>query len=83
MSKIKVNLIVDNSKKIEPSEKLSDIRIEFKISDELVFQTNDGFNIMKDDEEDYTVEEALIDNNKIILKKEEIVVNAQYSNRRE
>lgn len=78
MSKIKVNFIVDNSplysKKIEPSEKLSDIRIQFKISDELVFQTNDGFNILQDDEKDYTVEEALIDNTKIILKKKENVV---------
>lgn len=75
MSKIKVNFIVDDSplysKKIEPSEKLSDIRKKYNISDDLLFQTNDGFNVLKEDESDYTVGESLIDQNKIILKKEE------------
>jgi hypothetical protein len=74
MSKIKVNFIVDNkplySKKVEPTEKLSDIRKKFGIEEEYFFQTNDGFNILKDDEIDYNVEDSLIDNNKIILKKE-------------
>jgi len=74
MSKIKVNFVVDNtplySKKVEPSEKLSDIRKKFGIGEEYFFQTNDGFSILKDDEIDYNIEDSLIDNNKIILKKE-------------
>ena len=76
MSKIKVNFVVDNtplySKKVEPSEKLSDIRKKYNIGEEYFFQTNDGFNILKDDEPDYNVEDSLIDNNKILLKKETI-----------
>ena len=75
MSKVKVNFIVDNnplySKKVELSEKLSDIRIKFKIEDEYIFQTNDGFDILKEDEKDYLIEDSLVDNNKIILKKNE------------
>ena len=75
MSKIKVNFLVDNtplySKKVEPTEKLSDIRKKYNIDDDLLFQTNDGFSILKGDEVDYTVEEALIDKTKIILKKDE------------
>ena len=60
MSKIKINFIVDNnplySKKIESSEKLSSLRSKLNISDNLYFQTNDGYDILKEDEEDYTVE---------------------------
>ena len=73
MSKIKVNFIVDNtpfySKKVENSETLADIREKFKIGDEYLFQTNDGFDILKDDEKDYSIEDSLIDQTKIILKK--------------
>jgi energy-coupling factor transporter ATP-binding protein EcfA2 len=56
---------------VELSEKLSDIRIKFKIEDEYIFQTNDGFDILKEDEKDYLIEDSLVDNNKIILKKNE------------
>ena len=75
MSKIKINFIVDNnplySKKIESSEKLSSLRSKLNISDNLYFQTNDGYDILKEDEEDYTVEDSLINNNQIVLKKKE------------
>ena len=57
------------SKKLEPSETLSDIRNKMKIEDQYSFQTNDGFDILKEDEKEYTIKESLIDNNKIILKK--------------
>ena len=70
MSKIKVNFMVNlYSKKLEPSETLSDIRNKMKIEDQYSFQTNDGFDILKEDEKEYTIKESLIDNNKIILKK--------------
>ena len=75
MSKIKINFIVDNnplySKKIESSEKLSSLRSKLNITDNLYFQTNDGYDILKEDEEDYTVEDSLINNNQIVLKKKE------------
>ena len=75
MSKVKINFIADNnplcSKKLENTEKLSEIRIKLKISDELVFQTNEGYDILKEDEEDYTIEDCLIEGNKIVLKKKE------------
>ena len=75
MSKIKINFIVDNnplySKKLLPSEKLPDLRNQLNIPNDLIFQTNEGFPILKGDEEDYTVEDCLTEGNKIILKKEE------------
>ena len=72
MPKIKINFVVDDnplySKKLENSEKLSELRSKLNIPDELIFLTNDGFDIQKGDEEEYTVEDSLKDN-KIILKK--------------
>ena len=73
MSKIKVNFVVNDeplySKKIETSENLPNLRNKYNISDELIFRTNDGFDILKEDENDYTVEDCLIEGNKILLKK--------------
>ena len=79
--KIKVKFLLNNtplySKKIEPSKKLSEIRKNFEISEEYIFQTNDGYDILKDDEDDYTVEESLIDKDKIVMKtaKPQIKIN--------
>lgn len=71
--KIKVKFLLDNiplyTKKIESSQKLSDIRKNLNISNEYIFKTNDGFDILKEDEADYTVGESLIDNDKIVMKK--------------
>ena len=68
-----MNFIVNNnplySKKVENSQTWVDIREKFKIIDEYLFQTNDGFDILKDDEKDYSIEDSLIDQTKIILKK--------------
>ena len=76
MSKIKINFIVDNnplySKKLEPSEKLPDLRSKLNLSEDLIFQTNDGFDVLKEDEKDYIVEDCLTKENKIILKKVEL-----------
>ena len=73
MSKIKVNFIVDKaplySKKIAPSESIKNLRINYNISNELIFLTNDGFDILKEDEKDYTVEDCITEENKVILKK--------------
>ena len=75
MSKIKVNFVVNDeplySKKIEPSENLPNLRSKYNISDDLIFRTNDGFDILKEDENDYTAEDCLIEGNKILLKKSE------------
>ena len=58
MSKIKVNFLVDNnplySKKVNSKESISEIRNKYNISDELLFQTNDKFDLLKEDEGDYT-----------------------------
>lgn len=48
---------------------MSDVRSKLNISEEYLFQTNDNFDILKEDEEDYTIEDSLIDDSKIILKK--------------
>ena len=73
MPKIKINFVVDDnplySKKLENSEKLSELRSKLNIPDELIFLTNDGFDIQKGDEEEYTVEDSLKDNKIIINKK--------------
>ena len=73
MSKIKVNFIVDNTpfdlKKVENSETLAEISEKFIIGDEYLFPTNDGFDILKYDEKDYSIDDSLIDQTKIILKK--------------
>ena len=73
MSKIKVNFIVDKaplySKKIDPSESIKNLRINYNISNEFIFLTNDGFDILKEDEKDYTVEDCITEENKVILKK--------------
>lgn len=75
MSKNTINFIVNNnplySKKLLSSEKLKDLRNKLKMSDDLIFKTNEGFDILKEDEEDYTIEDCLTEGNKIILKKEE------------
>ena len=72
-TKIKVKFLVDGTplcaKKIESSLALSDIRKNLNIGNEYIFQTNDGFDILKEDEKDYTVEDSLVDNDKILLKK--------------
>ena len=82
MSKIKINFTVDDkplySKKFEATEKLSDIRKKLNLSEEYFFQTNDNYDILKQDENDYTIEDSLIDGSKINLKKKvgnEIVKN--------
>ena len=87
--KIKVNFLINDapafSKKIIKNQTLAQLRIEYSslIKDEYIFLTNDKFEISKDDENDYTIEESLIDN-KIYLKcetnnstepKEEIKLN--------
>ena len=72
-TEIKVKFLVNNTplytKKIESSLALSDIRKNLNIGNEYIFQTNDGFDILKEDEKDYTVEDSLVDNDKILLKK--------------
>ena len=73
MSKIKVNFLVNNeplySKKVEPSENLPNLRNKYNISNDLIFITNDGYDILNEDEKDYTVEDCLTEGNKVILKK--------------
>ena len=75
MSKIKVNFLVNNeplySKKVEPSENLPNLRNKYNISNDLIFITNDGYDILNEDEKDYTVEDCLTEGNKVILKKAE------------
>ena len=75
MSKIKVNFLVNNeplySKKIEPSQSLSTLRNKYKITNDLIFLTNEGYDILEEDEKDYTVEDCLTEGNKVILKKAE------------
>ena len=79
MSKIKVNFLVDNnplySKKVDSKESISVIRNKYNISDELLFQTNDKFDILKEDEKDYTIEDCLVEGNSIFLKTKEIKLN--------
>ena len=81
MSKIKVNFLVDNnplySKKVNSKESISEIRNKYNISDELLFQTNDKFDLLKEDEGDYTIEDCLVDGISIFLKKKgkEIILN--------
>jgi len=74
MSKIKVNFLVDNnplySKKVDSKESISVIRNKYNIPDELLFQTNDKFDILKEDEKDYTIEDCLVEGNSIFLKTE-------------
>ena len=71
--KIKVNFVINDtpafSKKILKSQTLSDLRKDYStlIKDDYIFLTNDKFNISKEDESDYVVEESLLDN-KIYLK---------------
>ena len=71
--KIKVNFLINDapafSKKIIKNQTLAQLRIEYSslIKDEYIFLTNDKFEISKDDENEYTIEESLIDN-KIYLK---------------
>ena len=71
--KIKVNFLLNDipkfTKKIIKTQTLSAVRKEFSslIKDEYIFLTNENFEIQKEDEEDYTVEESLIDN-KIYLR---------------
>ena len=87
--KIRVNFLIDDapafSKKIIKNQTLAQLRIEYSslIKDEYIFLTNDKFEISRDDENDYRIEESLIDN-KIYLKceinnttepKEEIKLN--------
>ena len=71
-TKIKVKFLVNNTplytKKIESSLALSEIRKNLNIDNEYIFQTNNGFDILKEDEKDYTVEDSLVDNDKILLK---------------
>lgn len=73
MTKIRIDFIVDDeplfTKKLDPKQLLSDIRTNLKIGEELNFVTNDKFEILKEDEQDYTLEECLIDTNKIMMKK--------------
>ena len=75
MSKIKVNFLVNNeplySKKVEPSENLPNLRNKYNISNDLIFITNDGYDILNEDEKDYTVEACLTEGNKVILKEAE------------
>ena len=75
MSKIKVNFLVNNEplyfKKVEPSENLPNLRNKYNISNDLIFITNDGYDILNEDEKDYTVEDCLTEGNKVILKKAE------------
>ena len=72
MSKIIVRFLIDNNplyaKKLDPSENLSDIRKKCGIGNEYFFQTNDNFNILKEDEKDFNVEDILVDNKNIILR---------------
>ena len=81
MSKIKVNFLVDNnplySKKVNSKESISEIRNKYNISDELLFQTNDKFDLLKEDEGDYTIEDCLVDGISIFLKKKgkKIILN--------
>ena len=79
MSKIKVNFLVDNnplySKKVDSKESISVIRNKYNIPDELLFQTNDKFDILKEDEKDYTIEDCLVEGNSIFLKTKEIKLN--------
>ena len=51
---------------------MKEIREKFQIGEEYLFQTNDGFDILKEDEKDYLIEDSLIDQTKIILKKQAI-----------
>lgn len=71
--KIKVNFLLDDkpsfSKKIPKNQTLAELRKNYNtfIKEDCIFLTNDKFDIAKDDEGDYNVEETLIDN-KIYLK---------------
>ncbi len=71
--KVKVNFLLDEkpsfSKKIPKNLTLAELRKNYNsfIKEDCIFLTNDKFEIAKSDEEDYQVEETLIDN-KIFLK---------------
>ena len=71
--KIKINFLVDDkpsfTKKVDKNQTLSDIRKNYAsfIKENYVFLSNDKFEISKEDENDYTVEETILEN-KIYLK---------------
>ena len=71
--KIKVNFLIDDkpsfTKKVAKNQTLSDIRKNYNsfIKEDYFFLSNDKYEISKEDESDYYVEDTLLDN-KIYLK---------------
>ena len=71
--KIKINFFINDTpcftKKVSKGQKLSELRKNYDklIKDDYIFISNDKCEILKEDEEDYFVEETLMEN-KIFLK---------------
>ena len=80
-SEIEVEFLVNNtlkfSKKIHKEQKLSELRknIGDLIKDDDIFLSNDKFEILKEDEEDFKVSELLVDS-KIYIKSKSISDNS-------